>query len=280
MKIILAKNIGFCPGVKRAVKIAKGAIKKYGPPIFMFGPLVHNEEVTKSFKESGALEVSSIKSVPLGSRLIISAHGIGPISRKEIINKKIKIIDTTCPWVKRTHNFVKNNYLKGCEIILLGEKKHREVEGIKEWGSKVWIVSSLKEAEKTLKKIKSKKIAFVSQTTQKKKLFDEIVRLFRKKSPGIIIFDTICRMTLLRQKEIKGLTEKSDIMVVVGSKNSANSRRLYEISKKINKKTYFVSSLRDLRKEWFGSAKKIGISSGASAPPEFVQKIRKRIESL
>jgi len=280
MEIILAKNIGFCPGVKRAVKIAQKAIKKHGPPIFLFGPLVHNEEVAKAFKKQGALEASSVKKVPLGARLIVSAHGIGPILRKEILEKKIKITDTTCPWVKRTHNFVENISLKGYEIILLGEKRHREVKGIEEWGSKIWVASSLKEVKSTFKKIKKKKVAFISQTTQRKKLFDEAAELLRNKFPKIIIFDTICRMTLLRQKEIEGLAKKSDVMVVVGSKNSANSKRLYEISKKINKKTHFVSGLGDLKKEWFKKTEKIGISSGASAPPEFVRKIKRKIQTI
>ncbi len=280
MEIVLAKNIGFCPGVKRAVKIAREAIKKYSPPIFMLGPLVHNEEVARFFKDKGAQEVSSISKVPKGSYLIISAHGIGPVLRKKISNKKIKIIDTTCPWVKRTHNFVKKFLSKGYKIILLGEKKHREVEGIKEWGSGVKIVSTKKEILGVFKKIEADKIAFVSQTTQSKKLFDEAAVFFRKRSPGIIIFDTICRVTLARQKEIQCLAEKSDVMIVIGSKNSANSRRLYEISKEINKKTYFVSEPEDLKRVWFKGEKRGAIASGASAPPEFVKKIKKRIKSL
>lgn len=277
MKIALAKNSGFCPGVKRAVKIAKAAVKKCGQPVFMFGPLVHNEEVAKFFKNQGAKEIDSIDKVPFGAYLVVSAHGIGPISRKKISDKKIKIIDTTCSWVKRTHKIVKDFLFDGYEIILLGEKRHREVEGIKEWGREVKVVSGEKEARAAIEKIKNKKAIFVSQTTQGKNLFDRITKLIKEMAPDTIIFDTICKVTLARQREVSGLARKSDVIIIVGSKNSANSKRLYDISKDINKKTYFVSKLNNIKRSWFYGAKKVVVASGASAPPEFIGEIKRRI---
>lgn len=275
MQINLAKNIGFCPGVKRATGIAKKTIKKYPPPIFMLGPLVHNEEVAEDFEKQGIKIVSSLVQVPRGFVLIISAHGIGPKLEKEVLNKKIKIVDTTCPWVKRIQRLAQNFSSRGYKIIIVGDRYHREVKGINAWvKNKALIISNMAEAKKTTKKKLREKIILLSQTTQNEKKFRKIAKILKKAFPKIKILETICKTTTKRQKEVQKMAKVNDSMIIIGSKNSSNSKRLYEISKKINKKTYFIRNSKFLKRDWFKNVKQIGIASGASVPLRVIKEVK------
>ncbi len=283
VKISLAKNIGFCYGVKRAQEMANGAFRTKSARIFMLGPLVHNNRAMADFIERGIKIVKSFKKVPADSLLIISAHGVGPKIKKEILKTRIKVIDTTCPWVSNIQKLTKKLAMSGHHVILVGDKNHREVKSVKgAGGKKVVVISNIGEAKKLIqKKPPWKKITISSQTTQDGEVFQKIANLFKKYFPGIKILNTICPASRERQKEIKKMAKENDLMLVIGSKNSANSRRLFKISKKINKNTYFVAGPENLEKSWFASKiKKMGIISGASTPMEVVKEIKEKVESF
>lgn len=283
IKISLARNIGFCYGVNRAQKIIDGVLKEKSAQVFMLGPLVHNKRVMADFVKQGIKVAKSFKGVSVGSLLIISAHGVGPEIRKEILKEKLKVIDATCPWVSNIQKLTKKLAMSGHHIILVGDKNHREVKGIKESGKgRVIVISNIGEAKKLIKKKpKWKKLTISSQTTQNEETFQKINQLFKRYFPKIKVLNTICPASRERQKEIKKMAKENDLMLVIGSKNSANSRRLFKISKKINKNTHFLAGQENLEKSWFASKiKKIGIISGASTPLEVVKEIKEKAESF
>lgn len=278
MKINLAKSAGFCFGVKRALEVAFNTAKR-DTQVFMLGDIVHNELVVKEIMKAG---IKKIKKLSKGKNktLLIRAHG----TDKETIDKALgagyKIVDATCPMVKEIHKIAQEMEKEGFKIIVIGDKKHEEVQGIiGQLKGKAIVIDKLERLPfKQLKRIK--KAAMVVQSTQNLEKVLKIVGALKAHIKELKFFNTICKPTRIKQGEIRSIPLNNDAMIIIGSKNSANTKRLYEISKSLNKHSYWVQSKRDLKSRWFEYAKKVGISAGASTPDSTTQDIIKYIKKI
>ncbi|MFH1355401.1 MAG: 4-hydroxy-3-methylbut-2-enyl diphosphate reductase [Candidatus Omnitrophota bacterium] len=278
MKINVAKSAGFCFGVKRALDIAlKTARSK--KVVYMLGDIVHNETVVKQINKAG---IEKIDNLAYGKNkiLLIRAHGAPLALIRKAIILGYEIIDATCPMVKEIHKIAKDMEKIGYDIIVIGDKKHDEVSGIiGQLKSKAIVIDNLKNIPfKKLKRVK--RACVVVQSTQNLDNFERIVKAMRGYIKDLKIFNTICMPTRIKQKDIEKMPQDNEIMLIIGSKASANTKRLYEISKLLNKRTYRVNSTKDLRRAWFKKTKKVGITAGASTPDTTTQDVINYIKKL
>lgn len=276
MKITVAKNAGFCFGVKRAYDLACVNSKKCSA-IYILGKLVHNDDVCRDLKKRGVKEIKSVNDIKEGT-IIFTAHGIGPSLYKKASERGLKIIDTTCPKVMKAQRLAKNHAEKNWQAIIFGDKKHKEVKGIQEWsGNKAIIAGSLKKIKK-IKLDKKKKYYLISQTTQNALEFKKIKDYLSKNLLNFAYFNTICDSTDNRQNEIRKMAKNNDAVIVIGGKDSANSKRLYEIAKSINPKSYFIENASQLKKSWLNDISKIAITAGASTPEWVIKNAVKQLK--
>ncbi len=273
MKIIFAKHIGFCWGVKRAITIAKKSLKEDPKPIQFLGPLVHNEKVIERLKRLGGKFISHLNEIKLGT-LILRAHGeIVDLKKTE---KKIIIRDTICPLVKNAQLTAQNLFKDGYQVIIIGDKGHPEVKGIKgKVEGKTFVIENESQA-KSLPK--SKKIGVVSQTTQDLNKVNEILKILENKAKKFKWVNTVCPEVVFRQKELSEISKKADGILVIGSRSSANTRRLAEIVKKVKKPIWWINSLAELKKINFKDISSLGVVSGTSAPDWEIKNIKKWLE--
>ncbi|MCF7908283.1 MAG: 4-hydroxy-3-methylbut-2-enyl diphosphate reductase [Candidatus Omnitrophica bacterium] len=275
-KINLAKSAGFCFGVKRAIDIALKSAGDY-PLVEMLGDIVHNEDVCRDIAASGIKKVKVLKNGK-GKVLLIRAHGSSLKTMKQARGLGYKLIDATCPMVKEIHKIAQGLEKEGRVVIIIGDENHHEVKGIVGNLKRKPLIISNKLSLARLKKIK--KAGMVVQSTQNSEKVKKIVKSLRVQIKDLKFFNTICVPTRRKQAEIRILPLKNDVVVIIGSKTSANTRRLYEISRSVNKKSHWVQSDNDLRKEWFKGAKRIGITAGASTPDKVTKKIIEKIRAL
>lgn len=259
MKIILAKEAGFCFGVKRATEMTLKTAKS--TTLCTLGPLIHNPEFTNYLGSRGILIVKNVDNIKSDS-VVIRSHGVTKNIEVKIRKKGKKIIDATCPFVKRVQKLAEEFDQKGYKVLVLGEKDHSEIVGIRSYAPKSIVIKNLKDVPKFSK---NEKIAFISQTTQDSKLFDDIAKSLKSKFNNLKAVKTICNATESRQKAARQLAKEVDIMIVIGGKNSSNTTRLKEICEKITT-TYHIESEKEFKKEWFNSAETVGITAGASTP--------------
>jgi len=270
MKINLAKSAGFCFGVRRALNIALNSVKS-DTKIQMLGDIVHNEDVVRAIKRLGIEKIDKLRKVK-NKTLLIRAHGmpLKTFEKAQILG--YKIIDATCPMVKEIHKTARDAELKGYKIIVIGDKNHDEVKGIIGQLKNEAVVID-KPTNIPFRKIKGiKKAAVIVQSTQNIENALKIVKKLKQCIKNLRFFNTICRPTRIKQPL------KNDVMVIIGSKTSANTKRLYEISKSLNPKTFWIQSKNDIKKEWFRGAKKVGITAGASTPDYTTNKVIKFIK--
>jgi 4-hydroxy-3-methylbut-2-enyl diphosphate reductase len=290
MKITLSKYAGFCEGVERAYEIIKKASKdkKVKKPIFVLGSLVHNQDVVNRIEKLGVKKISLEKNLEklLNSikkevgTLVITAHGMGPEIYELAKKKKIEIIDTTCPRVIKAQRLAKVFADKKAQIVIVGDKDHKETKGINEWARKKARLIENKKDLQNLKLNPKKNIAVISQTTQDQEFTEYVNKFIKKKYPNVEIMDTICSTTHDRQKELKIMAEKNDVIIAIGSPESANSTRLWEIAKKINKRSYFVERAAQINSKWFKKCRKIGVTAGASTPKWVIEEVMGFLKSL
>ena len=278
MKINLAKSAGFCFGVKRALDIAFQTAKS-GAKVCMLGNIVHNEDVIKEVEKAGIKKISKL-SGGKNKILLIRAHGASIKTFEKALRLGYKIVDATCPMVKEIHKIAKKAEDNGYKIIIIGDKKHDEVRGIiGQLKNNALIIDSLEHIP--LEKISTiKKAAVLSQSTQNLEKVLKIVEVLKEHITELKFFNTICRPTRLKQEEIKTLPLKNDTIIIIGSKTSANTRRLFEIAKSINERTYWVQSKKELSSSWFKDAQNIGITAGASTPQWITQGVIEYIKAL
>src|SRR4030065_980596 len=283
MEIKIAKNSGYCFGVKRALKITEQIHKENKDnkkiKVFTLGSIIHNSGVSDELAKKGLIPVDDFKKIEPGSIFIIRSHGMSPKLIKEIKEKDVKIIDTTCPFVKKAQARAGELSSNGYFVIIIGNKTHPEVMGIKDYilNENYMVIENKADIERLPGK---DKIGIVVQTTQ---ILDRLIQISGKslkKTKELIIYNTICDTTRNRQNFTGEMAKEADVMVIVGGKNSANTRNLTSISKKINKKNYHIESYREIRPEWFKKVKKVGISGGASTPAEDIIDVKKAIERL
>ncbi|MDI6603111.1 MAG: 4-hydroxy-3-methylbut-2-enyl diphosphate reductase [Patescibacteria group bacterium] len=273
MKIIVAKNIGFCTGVKRALDIARKSLEKDPLPVQFLGGLIHNEEIIKEIKNKGGIFISDPKEAKSGT-LVIRAHGTPPLPPLN----NVFIRDATCPLVKRVQEAAKSLFKKGYQVIIIGEKEHAEVKGIRgQIGNKAIVV----ENELAAKKIKQfKKIGVVTQTTQNLEKVNRILKILKRKATKIKFVNTLCPQVSLRQEEISQLLKKVDGVLVIGSAKSANTNQLVKIAKISKKPVWLVNSAKEIKKQDFKGINVLGVISGTSAPDWNIEKIKKRLMQL
>lgn len=278
MKINLAKSAGFCFGVKRALKIALKTAST-GSTVEMLGDIVHNEEVVQGIQRAGIKKIKRLKN-GAGKILLIRAHGASENVYRKAAQLGYTIVDATCPMVKEIHTIVKASKHEGCKIIILGDKRHDEVRGIMgQLKNRAIVIDSIKHIPlATIKRVK--KACVVVQSTQNAEKILTIVAVLRKHIKEIQFFNTICRPTRIKQKEAKAMPLKNDVMIVIGSKTSANTKRLYQISKVLNKRSYWIRSGAEVKSEWFKGAHTVGIMAGASTPDATTNDVIKKIRSL
>ncbi|MBU1128099.1 MAG: 4-hydroxy-3-methylbut-2-enyl diphosphate reductase [Candidatus Omnitrophica bacterium] len=271
MKINVAKSSGFCFGVSRAIDICLSLADSKNP-VHVLGDIVHNNHVVRELSEKGIRKVKSIRPAKKGSILIISAHG----APKETFTRAracgYRIMDATCPKVKDTYKIAKM-LEKNNTVIIIGDKGHTEVKGIAGQLKKkpITIESPRGVPVSALKKIKKARV--ITQSTQSLSNINGIMDRLKRIIPDIKLYDTTCRITTVKQKEIESLTVENDCVLICGSVDSANTKRLYQIAKKMNRRTHWIESVKDIKLTWFKNAQKVGIMAGASTPDAIVEDI-------
>tara|TARA_B100000029_G_scaffold224315_1_gene222254 strand:+ start:1733 stop:2584 length:852 start_codon:yes stop_codon:yes gene_type:complete len=276
MNIIIAKDAGYCFGVRDAVNMAYETSEKYGN-VYMLGDIVHNEKVVSDLEKAGAKVVSNLDKIPNDSPVLFRAHGTKTGIWKVAKDKNVNIIDATCPLVHEIHDEVKKLESEDRQIVIIGDHGHDEVVAIADQVLNPIIVSNSKEAEKLRK---YKKIGAVSQSTQMIENVQSIINILIQKAFDFKFVNTICFPTKRNHEQIKELSINCDLMIIIGSFTSANSKRLTELSKQRNKNTYQVTCKDDLKKEWFKNIKNVGISAGASTPDYLIDEVKKTIKSF
>ena len=276
MKILIAKDAGYCFGVRDAVDMAYDVSKNEGS-VYMLGDIVHNEKVVEDLSLSGTRVVKTLEDVPDNSPILFRAHGTVNKLWENANNKKMNIIDATCPLVYEIHHEVKKLSEDGRQIIVIGDHGHDEVVAIADQVDNAIIVANPDEASKLRK---MKRAGVVSQSTQTIENVQEIISILMKKVFDLHFVNTICYPTKRNQEQIKELAKKYDIMIIIGSFTSANSKRLTMLSKEINDKTYQVTEANDINKIWFKDCETVGISAGASTPDYLIDEVKEKIISL
>ena len=276
MKITIAKDAGYCFGVRDAVNIAYDSAEKHGD-VYMLGSIVHNEKVVNDLKNAGAKIVRSLDDVPKESPILFRAHGTVPKLWDEAKEKKMNIIDATCPLVYEIHQEVKKLAKDGRRIIVVGDHGHDEVIAIANQVENAIVISSPKEA---LKLKKMKKAGVVSQSTQAIENVQDIINILMTKVFDLHFVNTICFPTKRNHEQIKDMAKINDIMIIIGSFTSANSNRLTQLSLDYNSQSYQVTDSEDLKPEWFMDKDKIGISAGASTPDYLIKDVKDNIEKI
>ena len=278
MNIIVAKSAGYCFGVRDAVNMAYETAEKYGN-VYMLGDIVHNEKVVADLEKAGAKVVQSLSEVPKDSPVLFRAHGTKTNIWKEAKNKNLKVIDATCPLVHEIHHEVKKLEEEKRQIIIIGDHGHDEVVAIADQVTKreVIIISNPEEA-KELRRYK--RAGIVSQSTQMIENLQEIMNILLQKVYDLRFVNTICFPTKRNHERIKELSVNCDVLIVIGSFTSANSKRLTELAVDRNDKSYQVTGKEDLKKEWFYNVKNVGISAGASTPDYLIQEVKEQIKEF
>ena len=276
MKIFLAKDAGYCFGVRDAVNLAYDTAKRHGD-VYMLGDIVHNENVVADLNKAGARVVKSLDEVPDGKPILFRAHGTLVETWDDAKSKDMNIIDATCPLVKEIHDEVLKLSKEGRKIIIIGDHGHDEVVGIASQVNDAIVVSNEKEA---MKLRKMKRAGVVSQSTQTIENVQKIINIIMTKVYDLNFVNTICFPTKRNQDQIKDLAKECDVMIVIGSFTSANSKRLTMLAEEINKKSYQVTDADDINIEWFAGAKTVGLSAGASTPDNIINDVLDKIKTI
>ena len=281
MEIILAKTAGFCFGVQRAVDTVDTQIKEGTSPIYTYGPIVHNETVVKELETQGVRVLNSkeeLLNLTEGT-VIIRAHGVGKEIYDLMEQKGIRLVDATCPFVRKIHRIVQKEGAEGRQILIIGNARHPEVEGIRGWcRTPSFVVESVEEAQNFTIEA-GEKLCVVSQTTFNYKKFKDLVEIISKKGYDIIVLNTICSATEERQTEARQIASRVDAMIVIGGSHSSNTQKLFEICKKECENTYHIQELEDLDLKSSQSIRCVGITAGASTPNKIIEEVQKNVRS-
>ncbi len=274
-KILLASPRGYCAGVDRAVQTVERALELYGAPVYVRKEIVHNKHVVEQLRDRGAVFVESETEVPEGSTVVFSAHGVAPSVHANAAERRLATIDATCPLVTKVHVEAKKFAVEGYTIVLIGHAGHEEVEGtMGEVPENIVLIESEDDVD-TLEVSDPEKIAYISQTTLSVDETRVVINRLRERFPAIIgpRTDDICYATTNRQAAVKHLARECDLVLVIGSRNSSNSNRLVEVAREYGADSYLIDNELQVREEWLDGARTVGITSGASAPDELVQRL-------
>ena len=278
MQVLLAKSAGVCLGVRRAVEKALSVAAESSTPVFTDGPLVHNPAMLAELERRGIRVADGPDAVPSGATLIVRAHGIPPERRRALLTATPRLIDATCPEVARIQGLIRLRVARGRSVVILGDAGHAEVVGLLgHAGGRGHVVSSVEDVAALPADLAP--VTLVAQSTQDADTFAAVAAAVRARFPGAEILDTICDATRSRQGELRELAARADMLVVVGSPTSANTRRLAEIGERL-RPTLLVRDAADIRPADFADARVIGLTAGASTPDDVIQAVRAKLESL
>lgn len=265
MEIKIAKNAGFCFGVKRAMQMASDELDDKSTKVYSLGPLIHNKQAVSKYEEKGLCVVEKVDDIPSEERVIIRSHGVGESIYNESKNKSIKIVDTTCPFVKKIHEIVNKFYKDDYKIIIIGNENHPEVIGINGWcNNSAIIIKNINQIDEIYFD-QDKKYCVVSQTTVDINLYQEIIAKLNTKIKNSVMKNTICSATKERQISARELAKEVDCMIVIGGKHSSNTQKLVNICKDITD-TFAIETQEELDVDKLKNYKSVGITAGASTP--------------
>ncbi len=270
-EILLASPRGFCAGVERAITTVRASLEKYGAPVYVLHEIVHNRHVIDELKEAGAVFVEHLAAVPAGEVVIFSAHGVSQGVEEYAKELGLHRVNATCPLVTSVHRMVEKYHREGCDVLIIGHHNHPEVEGTAgRVADRVQVIASEAEAEAVMV-TDPQKVSFVTQTTLTPSDIAGIITILKRRFPQIRGPESnICFATQNRQDAVRDLAEKTDLVLVVGSKNSSNSNRLKEVAARRGVTAQLVDDFRDIDPQWLVGVEKIGITAGASAPERLV----------
>lgn len=279
-EIITAKSAGFCFGVERALNTVYEQIGK-DVPIFTFGPIIHNEEVVNELALKGVKIIDSaeeLKNYKEGT-IIIRSHGISKEVHDKIEKSGLKLVDATCPFVKRIHNIVEKESMAGKQIIIIGNPKHPEVIGINGWAVNDAIIINDENDAANTSIDTEKETIIVAQTTFNYNKLKDLVEIIRKKNYNAVYMDTVCHATSERQSEALKIADEVDAMIIIGSFNSSNTQKLFEMCSKRCEDTFYVQTVSDLDIRKLYGKKRIGITAGASTPKKIIQEVQTHVRA-
>ena len=280
--ILLAQPRGFCAGVERAIQIVQIALEQFGSPIYVRHQIIHNARVIRELSEKGAIFIDELDEVPDGSTLIFSAHGVSAEVKYLASLRNLRIFDATCPLVNKVHVEVQKLNSSGVPILMIGHSGHPEVIGtMGQVSGNIYLIEKLQDIEH-LPLERSQPVAYVTQTTLSIDETREIIEVLKKQFPLLIEpkKQDICYATQNRQDAVKFMAPQVQLVIVVGSPNSSNSNRLWELSEKLGVKAYMVDDPAQLKEEWFIGVKRVGLTAGASAPEVLAQSIIEKIREF
>lgn len=279
MKILVAGSAGFCFGVNKAMDMVYNLLEEGRSGIYTLGPVIHNDQVVNDLRARGVEVISGIEDVKGPGTVVIRTHGVTPDIYERLREKGVEIIDTTCVYVKKIHNLVSRRYGEGCRIVIAGDKNHPEVKGINGWCNNTAFIADSPEDVDDMPPTDGD-CCLVAQTTIMKDKFEKIYDKLKDKCKNVVKFDTICNATAERQNEAEALAKSSDVMLVIGSRNSSNTQKLFEICKRNCPETYIIETFGDLPPIDIKRIKNLGITAGASTPDWIIKEVIGKMEEL
>jgi len=275
LKVRVAKDAGFCFGVRDAIEKARETARENGK-VYMLGDIVHNERVVKQLEGENIRVVDSLDEVE-DAPVLFRAHGTIPELWEQAANKELSVVDATCPLVHEIHDEIKKLHQENRKLFIIGDHGHDEVIAIQAQVPSAKVISSVEEAKQVPR---LKKAGIVSQSTQMIENVQEIISVLSMKIFDLRFVNTVCFPTRRNQEQIKLIAPISDVMVIVGSYTSANTKRLLEVSLRYNPNSYMVESAEGIDKSWFRSAESVGVSAGASSPDDLISEVVEQLENL
>jgi 4-hydroxy-3-methylbut-2-enyl diphosphate reductase len=282
VKVILARNIGFCSGVRRAIAITGKTLKHSGKKrVYSLGAVIHNPEVIAKLDRKGLVTVHSLGEVVDGSTLILPSHGSPHGVIEQGRDKKLTLVDVTCPYVSSVQKICRTLHENGEAVVIIGDRQHPEIKALRDFAPSAVVID--KASDVTVNQFAYRKVGIISQTTQSREKFFRLVGAIMEKNPSgceFHIYNTICLDTSKRQEEVKKLAGEVDVLLVIGSRISANTKRLLHLGRKANPSTFLVEQERQVDQKALKGARTVGIISGASAPSWLVNAVVKKIKEL
>ncbi len=278
LKIKVARQVGYCYGVKRALDMAGSAAESGRKPIYTLGPLIHNPQVVESLRAKGIDTTDSLDSIG-GGTVIIRSHGVAPSVILDAQDRDITVMDATCPFVKKAQKRAAEMTAQGYFVVILGEKDHPEVLGIMgHAGGRALVIEQ--PADLNLIPLRERKIGLVTQTTQSAEKLQAVAGALSTQVAELKVFNTICNATARRQTDALELTEKVDVMVVVGGKNSANTSRLAQMCREAGTPTHHIETADEIQNDWFTPGNIVGVTTGASTSPDILRDVIAALEKV
>lgn len=277
IQVFIAPGAGFCFGVKRAIQMAEKAAAEAGSKVYTLGPLIHNPQVVEKLHEKGVKLTDGLEGLPRGAVLILRSHGVGPSVYARAEKAGLKIVDATCPNVKKVQKLAVELKNKGYCLVILGEEHHPEVESIIETvNNEAYVVNGVKEAEDIPS---GGQIGLIAQTTQTLKNLESVAAFLIREAEELRVYNTLCEAVSTRQSASLDLARKVDLMLVVGGYNSANTTRLAQICQEAGCETHHIEVAAQIDPAWFRDKQKVGITAGASTPPWIIEEVREMVTS-